>query len=224
MAAAKFDMWVKHLDDLVKEEWRQITETNPLARYVRQNKVDKELYYVLISQNYHYTKHNARNQALVGVRSLDAPDAYTSFCFHHAHEETGHENMALHDLRTLNLGHKDLVPMTPETETFIAYVYWVASTGSPFRRLGYSFWAESVYVHIDGLLAKIKADLALAPKQMTFFVAHSAIDEEHAVEVRKILELCPEEQWPDVENVMLTTIRLTGSLLTSVYNYLNRQN
>lgn len=217
MATVKFDAWVKHLDEMVKHEWRDIVENNPLARHVRQNTVSKDLYYKLMSQIYYYTKHNARNQALVGVRSLDAPDAYTSFCFHHAHEETGHENMALHDLRTLNLGHKDLSPMTAETETFIAYVYWVAASGSPFRRLGYSFWAESVYVHIDSLLAKIKTDLALSPKQMTFFVAHSAIDEEHAVEVRKILELCPEDQWPDVETVLLTTIRLTGSLMTSVY-------
>ncbi|HEU4538289.1 MAG TPA: iron-containing redox enzyme family protein, partial [Polyangiaceae bacterium] len=181
----------------------------------------RQLYGIYLLETYQYTLHNARNQALVGVRALDVSIPYLKFCFEHAAEETGHEHMALHDLRALGLAREAIVipPPLPMTEALIAYLYWVSATGNPLRRLGYSFWAESSYDFIMPLIARAKADLGLTPAQMTFFVAHSKIDEDHAAEVRRMIaENCKTERdWRDVEHVLETSLRLMGDMMEDVY-------
>lgn len=55
--------------------------------------------------------------------------------------------------------------------------------------------------------------------QLTFFVAHSDIDEAHAVEVMKIIErVCKtDEDWHAVAEVAATSLRLTGQMLDQVH-------
>jgi hypothetical protein len=53
---------------------------------------------------------------------------------------------------------------------------------------------------------------------MTFFIAHSDIDVEHAQEVeREMLLNCRTEQdWKDVETVMVRSLRLTVAMMDAV--------
>ena len=57
------------------------------------------------------------------------------------HEETGHENMALRDIRSLGFDVSAVSQMRPlpATETLTAYLYWISVQGNPVQRLGYSF-------------------------------------------------------------------------------------
>ena len=103
----------------------------------------------------------------------------------------------------------------PATEALIGYLYFVAFKYGPLPRLGYSFWAEDVYEQIDEALVKIRKDLSLADKNMTFFVAHAKIDEKHIDQVTDCIERfvkTPAEQ-AAVEQVARTTIFLTGQML-----------
>ena len=193
--------------------WAEILPSLAFVREIQAGPIDPALYARYMIETYHYTFHNARNQALVGVRAQGVSPRYTKFCFDHAEEETGHELMALHDVQSMGLLPEGARLPSPvrETEVLVAYLYWISAFGNPLQRLGYSFWAENAYEYILPLLAKIRGDLKLKDSQMTFFVAHSDIDQEHAEEVKRvILEHAKRpEDWVDIEQVMETSLRLT---------------
>lgn len=201
--------------------WEGILGNSSMARMIMSGDVDRKFCAMYLMETYHYTKHNARNQALVGVLANNIPDSYRRFCFHHAEEETGHENMALHDmLSSLGVHKKDvtLPEPLPATEVLVAYLYYASATGNPYQRLGYSFWAEACYEYINPLIDMIREKLNLQDNQMTFFKAHSEIDSEHAKEVEEMLVHCcqTEADWAAVEKVMKTSLKLTAAMVEGV--------
>ena len=217
---------IKKLDEKVAAVWASILDNSRFVKLVREGQCDKQLYAMYMLETFHYTKHNARNQAIVGALMPESGDRarsaqYQKFCFEHAMEETGHELMALHDVLSLGLAKEDVRPgrPLPATEVLIAYLYWISAQGNPVQRLGYSFWAENCYTYINPIIEQIRSTLGLKASQMTFFIAHSAIDKDHAEEVQKMLvDHCRTDQdWEDVETVMETSLRLTGNLLEDVY-------
>jgi pyrroloquinoline quinone (PQQ) biosynthesis protein C len=208
------------LDQRISKIWEEILDSSELIQTIINGKFNKYLYAIYMLETYHYTSHNAANQALVGIKNYQN-SIYTKFCFRHAYDETGHEKMALHDLLSIGLDEsKFLIPEPlPETETLIAYLYWISFNGNPLRRLGYSYWAESSYEYINPLVDKIKNTLNLNANQMTFFIAHSDIDENHAEEVKSIiLRTCINpDDWKNMATTAETSLRLTGCLLDGVY-------
>ena len=211
---------ISHLNEVVATKWKRILDNSRFVNTIRDGKLDKRLYGLYLCQTYEYTRHNARNQALVGVVSPDGNPQYQKFCFDHAMEETGHELMALHDAHSLGVPKTAKMPgPLPATEVLVAYLYWISAQGNPVQRLGYSFWAENSYEHINPLIDKIRETLQLKNSQMTFFVAHSAIDKEHAEEVERMLrDHCKTEaDWAAVERVALLSLELTGNMLEDVY-------
>lgn len=208
------------LEKRIAATWADILDRSALARAIRSGEFSPELYMIYMLETYHYTAHNARNQALAGVANPQNP-VYMKFCFDHAADEAGHEMMALHDLRSLGQSDAKLVlpPPLPSTETLIGYLYWASQHGNPFRRLGYSFWAESSYEHITPLVSQVKQNLGLKDSQLTFFIAHSAIDAEHAIEVRSIIERVAKtaDDWAAIGETAETSLRLTGHMLDEVH-------
>lgn len=208
------------LDIGIEALWSDILKNSRLVKAIRSGAVTRELYAIYLMETYHYTLHNARNQALVALRDTGSP-VYSKFCFEHAADESGHELMALHDLRSLgfDLQAFETTAPLPATETLIAYLYWVASHGNSRRRLGYSYWAESCYEHINPLLSRLSRTLGLSASQMTFFVAHSTIDAEHAADVRRVMErTCGPQDWQPINEVAFTSLSLTGAMLDAVYD------
>ncbi|HWN71369.1 MAG TPA: iron-containing redox enzyme family protein, partial [Haliangium sp.] len=162
----------RYLDELDRESaaiWSEILSKSRLTAAIEKGTIDRKLFAIYMVETYHYTSHNARNQALVGVRAVGQPPQYIKFCFEHAAEETGHELMALHDVRSLGLTDAsfEIPPPLPDTETLIAYLYWISATGNPLQRLGYSYWAENSYHYINPLLHKLKKRLSLEDNQLT---------------------------------------------------------
>lgn len=216
-----FDARLERLNERVASVWGEILASSRLVGAIRDGSIDKALYAIYMLETYHYTAHNARNQALVGVRHADhAP--YAKFCFEHAAEEVGHERMALHDVMSIGLkDHSFEIPKPlPATEILIAYLYWISFTGNPLQRLGYSYWAENAYVYINPLIERLRRLLDLQESQLTFFIAHSAIDADHFDEIKSIMRrTCKkDEDWADIERVMETSLRLTGAMLDAVHD------
>ena len=212
---------IAHLDRVAAGLWGEILGTSPVFGAVEIGRVDRKFFALYMLETYQYTLHNARNQALVGVRSLSARPQYVQFCFEHAAEETGHELMALHDFKTLwPEGAPFEIPQPlVETEVLIAYLYWISATGNPLQRMGYSFWAESSYKYIMPTLRRLQERLGLSRHQLTFFIAHSDIDAKHAEEIeRALIQGCETDaDWQAVERVMTTSLRLTGRFLDGIW-------
>lgn len=219
---ARFDA----LDQKLKATWKGLFERSRLIHIIERETIDKRLYALYLLETYQYTLHNSRNQALVGVRSMTENGPYLKFCFEHASEEAGHEQMAMHDILSLGLKgtNFEIPPPLPETEVLIAYLYWISGTGSPLRRLGYSYWAESSYHYITPLISRVQETLKLKPAQMTFFVSHGKIDEAHAMDVRKQIKMnCKTDaDWTAIEQVMVTSLLLTGGMMEAVYSEYER--
>lgn len=212
---------LERLTNRRKAVWEHLLATNALLTTVQRGEVTKKLYAIYMLQTYHYTLHNSRNQALVGVRAIEENGQYLKYCFEHASEEVGHEQMAIKDVVSLGISreHLEIPDPLPETEIFIAYVYWISATGNPVRRLGYSFWAESAYDFVNPLIEKAREMLGLKKSQMTFLVSHAMIDEDHAKDVMEMLrKVCrTEKDWEDVERVMETTLSLAGNMFEAIY-------
>ncbi|MDB5820172.1 MAG: hypothetical protein JWQ11_3812 [Rhizobacter sp.] len=218
----------KALDRGIDALWSDILGRSRLVKAIRSGAATRELYAIYLMETHHYTLHNARNQAVVALRDTGNP-VYAKFCLSHAADESGHELMALHDLRALgldlglgvDLDLRRFMPPAPlpATETLIAYLYWISAQGNSRRRLGYSYWAESCYEHINPLLSKLRHTLGLTDAQMTFFVAHSVIDAGHAAEVRRIMRrTCGPDDWQPIAEAAHTSLSLTGALLDAVYD------
>jgi pyrroloquinoline quinone (PQQ) biosynthesis protein C len=214
---------LNRLDHIISKKWMEIL-AQPQAMNFANSLMgkDRRIYAIYLTQVYYYAFHTARNQALVAVNPANTDIKYMQFCLEHALEETGHELMALHDLKAIgapieNIG-KDMPPILPPTELLIAYLYWVSSNGSPVQRLGYSYWAERSYGLIGAFMENLTKELGLEKKQMTFYYSHALIDDKHAKDVEKIvLATCKtEDDWKQITKVAEITIDLTHEILQQV--------
>jgi pyrroloquinoline quinone (PQQ) biosynthesis protein C len=209
--------FIPELRAAVDAQWAEI-KRGAFWRQVMDRPVTRGLYQDLMLQVYHYSRHNSMNQAACAF--VPAPEGLLKFVYRHAAEELGHEKMVVHDLKSIGLFEEaDLrrAPL-PATEALIGYLYFVALRYGPIPRLGYSFWAEGIYPHIQAPFQKISRDLNLARQNVTFFGAHAEADEEHIRQVEQAIEnhaTTPQDQ-ELVTRVALTTLSLTGQLLEQV--------
>jgi thiaminase len=209
------------LDTKLGKAWDELLHNSRFIAGIYAGDFDARLFGIYMLETYHYTAHNARNQAIAGARAFDRSPHYLKFCFEHAQEETGHEFMALHDLGTLGFD-KDTFPIPeplPATEVLIAYLYWISEHGNTVQRLGYSYWAENCYGYIAPIVQQVQSHLGLKNSQLTFFTAHATIDTVHAREVLEVVDshCATEADWQAVERVMLTSLRLMGDVLEAVW-------
>jgi len=179
---------------------------------------DRAAYRRTMIQIFHYTRHNSVNQAAAAFRADPDDLALLRFIYGHAKEELGHERLALHDLRSLGLvaeDGSDIDPPLPATDALINYLYGVVLRDGPVPRLGYSYWAESVYPHIAPLLGAARSSLGLADRDMTFFVAHAEVDAGHAEQVRAAIRRAATTpaRADAIHRVAVTSLWLTIELL-----------
>src|SRR6185369_11115146 len=97
---------------------------------------------------------NSINQAVAVLRAEPGQQSLLRYAYTHAREELGHELFIVHDLKSIGLLEDGDVfdPPLPATDALINYLYGVALRDGVIPRLGYSYWAESVYEHIGPLL------------------------------------------------------------------------
>ena len=214
---------IAELDQLIAGKWTSILE-HPQALQFAGSMMgkDRRVYAIYLTQVYHYAFHTARNQALVAVNPENTDIKYMQFCLEHALEETGHELMALHDLRSIGIDIRDpktqMPPALPPTQLLISYLYRISQQGNPVKRLGYSFWAERSYVYIRDFMDNLGSSMKLEKKQMTFFYSHSSIDDKHAKDVEEIVaHVCKtDEDWNDVREAAIITLDLTHEIIKAV--------
>lgn len=206
-------MNLEQLKNTLNEEMNYYQTNGHLDMLMTPGFADKRLYAIHLTETYHYTLHNSKNQALIATRKEKINANYLKFCLDHAADEVGHEMMALHDIQ--HMGYKvteeDMPEPLPATKTLIAYLYYVASNESPIARLGYSFWAERVYDYIKPLLTLVEVGMGVKKSSMTFFREHAEIDVNHAKIIDQMIErfVKTEKDWAIVEEVMKTSLKLT---------------
>lgn len=204
----------KELDAIVEAGWAQIKQGS-YWQFSLANPTPPALYQQVMLQVYHYTRYNSVNQAACAYSADPEHTTLLRFVYKHALEELGHERMVLRDLEAVGLLPEQLPAPLPPTQALIAFLNDVALRKGPIARLGYSYWAEDVYEHIQPILDRFRHDLRLKDEQMTFFVAHSSIDEKHSEEVRQAMQRAvkTEHERQQIKEVARVTLWLTGQLL-----------
>jgi hypothetical protein len=205
------------------ECWQEIFN-KPIAEEIQKiiASGDKKLYGLWLTQVAHLTKHTSAHQAMVGTRIDEISIPYMKFCYEHALEEVGHEFMAINDLKKLGVNVKtvrDLPKPMAATENLTAFLYYAAERAHPATRLGFSYWAEKCYPFIQSLATTTKDALGLDDKQMTFFVSHSEIDEKHADDVEKVIQIVCESEadWEAVTTGMIETLNMAVKIFEEIY-------
>jgi pyrroloquinoline quinone (PQQ) biosynthesis protein C len=207
------------LDTVVEAAWERTRQT-PYWKNMMAGGITPGILRRYLVETYHYVCQNAKNQALVALRLGPAEADYAKYCLKHALEENGHEQMCLHDLRVTGMDPeiaKRLRPL-PATAGFIGYLYALGAFGNPVARLGYSYYAEGSHHYLGEALAKIKGQFGLNDGQMTFFVAHSAIDEVHFREVKQAIAAhCKtDEDWSEVASTITHVAALSMHMLDEI--------
>lgn len=218
-APVSLDARFAELDRVVETAWERTRQT-PYWKTLMAGGITPGILRRYLVETYHYVAQNAKNQALVALRLDDSLADYAKYCLKHALEENGHEQMCLHDLRVTGFDPeraRTLRPL-PATQGFIAYLYHLAAFGNPVARLGYSYYAEGSHHYLGEALAKIKGQFGLNDGQMTFFVAHSAIDEVHYREVKQaIAAFCKtDKDWEDVAYTITCVAALSAHMLEEI--------
>lgn len=214
------------LDAVVGDGWSAIQSGTFWQSAVNGECDQRELYKRTMVEIYHYTRHNAVNQAFAAWRASSPEQKHLlKFCFEHADEELGHEQMVSADLDRVGLlepGLLDAEPL-PATQAFIGYLYYVGLALGPIARLGYSYWAENAYGFLDPILSQARSELDLSDEDMTFFVSHARVDVKHFEEVKEAIaeNAETESDWQGVRNVAATTLCLTGAMLQGVFDRLS---
>ena len=224
MADITMEEGFKKLDTVIGQRWGELLSPERLQKLMAVVKSkDRRAYAILLIQIYHYAYHMARNQALVGANLSNTNTRYMKYCFEHALEETGHELMALHDLRKMGVAIEDprteLPDMLPGTEQLTAYIYWVSTQGNPVQRLGFTYWAERSYEFLNPFIGSSRSDLGLEKSAMTFFFSHAHVDEKHAEDVKKIIsEICTSaKDWRALERTASISLQITTAMIDHTY-------
>lgn len=211
---------MERIKDSIKIKWEEILTSNSAVQLIEKDEFDLRFYQIYLIETFHYTSHNAKNQALAGARLDNKNVHYMKYCFKHALEEAGHELMALHDLRQtgVDLTLEKFPHPLPETQTLIAYLYHISTTGNILSRLGYSAWAEDSYQYFMDFLMKIQKRLNLQKSQMSFFIEHGDLDDSHAQHVWGTIksQAKTELDITAIEEVALTTLELAAAVLDGV--------
>lgn len=214
------------LDEVVSEGWAAIQNGQFWQAAISKEVDPREIYKRTMVEIFHYTRHNAVNQAFASWRAVSPQQKHLlKFCFEHADEELGHEQMVVADLERAGLLEQDLLDAEPlpATQAFIGYLYYVGLALGPIPRLGYSYWAENAYGFLDPILSLARQELDLVDEDMTFFVSHARVDVKHFEEVKEAIAENAETEadWQGIRNVAATTLCLTGAMLQGVFERLS---
>lgn len=211
-------MFLKNLKAEISSVWAD-AQSNPFF-VACETGIDRETYKLVMTQLYHYTKHNAYNQAFAVNRFHDDNNKILKFACKHALEELGHERMVLSDLESVGLLDDSVIDeskLLPETEALVGYIYFASQYYGVKGRLGYSLWAEDCYSFIDTAIKAVQKHLSIDKKNMSFLVSHAQIDAKHSKEVDEIIEefvVDPQDQ-ANCRKVALTTLKLTLNMLSA---------
>jgi pyrroloquinoline quinone (PQQ) biosynthesis protein C len=220
---------IQKLNDSIEKMWEQIFSSEMAQQFISSFMgKDKRIYALYLTQVYYYAYYTPRNLAIAGANLNTTDTNFMHHCFEHAMEETGHELMALNDLRMLGLTieklPEDMPRILPSTETMIGYVKFLATSSNPYRIMGYSYWIERPYRHILKFMEQMEVAMGLNKNQMTFYYNHKEIDKKHGQDIENaIISLCATQNyWDGIREATLTTMQLMLNLLLEIIKEYNK--
>lgn len=148
---------------------------------LREGRIGVDHYAAYLRQVFHHTRENPQIQALATVYFRGHQRAAIKRFFSHASAEIGHEQLALSDLKELEV-EVDSLPYEnplPETTALIAFPFYQIYNLNPVGYLGYLYFLEFLPTGSGGALMDALAKAGVPPGAMRFLHDHSTIDVAH---------------------------------------------
>jgi pyrroloquinoline quinone (PQQ) biosynthesis protein C len=163
----------------------------PQIRDGLQGRISRETYVAYLAQAYHHVRHTVPLMQLTQGRLDDDHIRYRRALDDYIAEETGHEQWILNDIRAAGGDPDRTVRDGPHaaTEIMVAYAYDYVSRIEPMGFFGMVFVLESVSIQLAGLGAEaVRGSLGLPASAFTYLVSHGALDQDHIVFLKGLLD------------------------------------
>lgn len=152
---------------------------------------NKEFYAQYLAQTYYYTFHSTRMLALAAARTTSGQFDYYRRSIEHIAEESGHENLALTDLKRLGFKIEDF-PELPTTKAFWQSQYFLIDRSST-SLLGYILSLEWLAVEaFPSVLSAVRG--SYGEKCVNFIRVHAEEDPDHVDKCFEQIEMVPQHE------------------------------
>jgi pyrroloquinoline quinone (PQQ) biosynthesis protein C len=186
---------MKFFLDLVSrtDEERRAFENHPVVMDAVANGMSLERYRKFLLELYHVVWHFNPVTAAAASRIGDEHRQVRYFLYRHMHEEKGHEEWVLNDLRAVGVSADACLSHAPHCYTLAlnGYNYWAADRRHPCSILGMLYALEVIASVYGGPFSNaLKERLFLQDERGVSFVSsHATLDAEHMAELREVLNL-----------------------------------
>jgi pyrroloquinoline quinone (PQQ) biosynthesis protein C len=174
-------------------------------------------YQALLREIYFYARESPQFFSMIPVHLRGLKREYTKKILAHAFAETGHEQLALNDLKTLGMD-VESIPFErplPETSALIGFSYYLIQYLNPVSYLGFVFHLEYLPTHFGERYARGLLAAGIPPAAMSFISEHVGADVAHnrlMEDYVKDLLVTPR----DVEDTIYA-MRVTSNLYARVF-------
>jgi ferritin len=173
------------------DEARREFETNPIVLDAVARGMSIDRYRRLLVELYHVVWHFNPVCAAAASRIRDDERAIRYFLYEHMHEESGHEEWVLNDLRAVGMEVEAARVAAPSifVATLCGYNYWSAERRNPCSVLGMMYALEVIASVYGGPFSSaIKEALLLqGDAGVSFISSHATLDTEHMIKLRHAL-------------------------------------
>ena len=206
--------------DLVSrtDEARRSFEAHPVVLDAVANGMSLDRYRVLLSELYSLVLHFNPGCAAAASRLTDGFPAVRSFLYEHMHEESGHEVWVLDDLEAVGVGREFVLGYTPSPHVLAinGYNYWAADRKHPCSILGMMYVLEVIASVYGGPFSTSMREALLlqGDRGISFISSHSALDAEHMVQLREVLNLVEDV---DAQEAIVESVLFNFHHITNVF-------
>lgn len=178
-------------------------------------------YQSLLREIYFYARESPPFFAAILVHLRGAQRNYIKTMLQHASSETGHDELALADLRALGVN-TDNIPNErplPATSALISFSFYLIQYLNPVSYLGFVFHLEYLPTHFGQQIAQGFLQAGVPMSAMTFLLEHTEADVGHNLLMAEYVEnlLLTERDVDDTIYAMQVTATLFGNLVEAAF-------
>jgi pyrroloquinoline quinone (PQQ) biosynthesis protein C len=183
------------------DDARRAFETQPVLVDAVANGLSAARYRKLLLELYHVVWHFNPVSAAAASRLGDEHRDVRYFLYEHMHEESGHEEWVMADLREMNVPRETVLAHEPSEHTLAlnGYNYYAADRRHPASVLGMLYALEVIASVYGGpFTTALKEALLLEDTRGTSFIgSHATLDAEHMAELCKVLDTISDDAAKD---------------------------
>lgn len=154
-------------------------------------RISRDAYVAYLGQAYHHVSHTVPLMQAARARLGDDQAVYRSALDDYIAEETGHEQWILNDIRAAGGDPVHAVADGPNaaTELMVAYAYDTIQRVNPMAFFGMVYVLEGTSIQLANVGAEaVQKSLGLPPAAFTYLVSHGALDQDHILFLKQVLD------------------------------------